>query len=337
VSLSVYLDRFLPMIEKALRDELHCSEEMFPYYGMMQYHMGWLDEHLQPVEAARGKRLRPLLCLLACEAVGGQAEWALPAAAAIELLHNFSLIHDDIEDDSETRRHRTTVWKLWGIAHGINSGDGMFAKAIRLLGQLQERSVGLERALNAQCIFAETCVELTEGQYLDMAFESHMDVDLEGYLEMIRGKSAALIACSVRIGALLGGAEDSVVLAYHQFGENLGLAFQVVDDILGIWGSEKRTGKSACADILTRKKTLPVVYALGDGGLRALYAKKTLTEQDVERVVRILETHGAREFAEGLAGEYSERAMDSLAQAGPETPARKAMRDLASSLLTRTY
>ena len=336
MSIDEYMERYLPALENELRDGLSCKSDLSSYYGMMQYHMGWLDERLRPVEAPRGKRLRPLLCLLACEAVGGRAECALPAAAAIELLHNFSLIHDDIEDDSETRRHRKTVWKLWGLPHGINSGDGMFAKAILQLCRLSERGVPPERALSAQRIFAQTCVALTEGQYLDMTFETTMDVDLNDYLRMIRGKSAALIACSARIGALLGGADDEVVLAYARFGENLGMAFQVVDDILGIWGSEGRTGKSACTDILTRKKTLPIVYALEDDELRAVYSRKVLTDRDVARVVSILETRGARSFAEDTAREYSEEAMTSLALAGQATPARNAIGELALSLVKRT-
>lgn len=336
MSVAEYMERYLPVLESELQSGLSCDSDLRLYYGMMQYHLGWLDESLRPAKAPRGKRLRPMLCLLACEAVGGNPESVLPAAAAIELLHNFSLIHDDIEDDSETRRHRTTVWKLWGVPHGINSGDGMYAKAILQLSRLTERGVPPERAVSAQRIFAQTCVALTEGQYLDMTFETRMDVDVDSYLRMIRGKSAALIGCSARLGALLGGAGDDVVLAYAQFGENLGMAFQVVDDILGIWGSEERTGKSACTDILSRKKTLPVVYALGDDELRAIYSRESLDDRDVARVVSILEAHGARAFAESAAREYSEEAMTHLALHSRASPARNALGELVQSLVERT-
>jgi geranylgeranyl diphosphate synthase type I len=336
VSVESVLDRYLDLIENGLRSALSSRDTLPKYYGMMQYHLGWLDEGLEPVQAPRGKRLRPVLCLLTCEAVGGRVEHALDAAVAIELLHNFSLIHDDIEDESATRRHRTTVWKLWGVDQGINCGDGMYALATLTLSGLQQRGVSPERALSAQRIFAETCLALTEGQYLDMTFESEMDVDLDGYLRMIRAKSALLIACSTRLGALLGGADRETVGSYAQFGEHLGMAFQVVDDILGIWGTETTTGKSASTDILTRKKTLPVLYALPDQELRALYAQEITTERQVARVVSILERRGAREYAERVAGEYSRRALSCLEGAGEDTAARRAIRDLSLSLLQRT-
>ena len=129
MSIEAYMDRYLPLIEQELRDALSDRAGLAGYYGMMRYHMGWLDAHLEPVQAPQGKRLRPVLCLLTCEAVGGSLDHALPAATAIELVHNFSLIHDDIEDQGLTRRHRQTVWSVWGSAQGINCGDGMYTTA----------------------------------------------------------------------------------------------------------------------------------------------------------------------------------------------------------------
>jgi geranylgeranyl diphosphate synthase type I len=163
-----------------------------------------------------------------------------------------------------------------------------------------------------------------------------MSVDLDDYLQMIRGKTAALIACSTRLGALLGGADGEAVQAYAGFGSNLGLAFQVIDDILGIWGLEAETGKSAQSDILTRKKTLPVVYVLHDAELRALYAQQALTERDIDRVLYILDKYQARAFAEQKAHEYSQQAMHCLKQAGKATPAHQAMIAYARSLLMRS-
>jgi geranylgeranyl diphosphate synthase type I len=336
-TVDLYLSRYLPLLEAELKDALNHQETLFPYYGMMQYHMGWLDANLEPVQASGGKRLRPMLCMLTCEAVGGQIERALPAAAAIELLHNFSLIHDDIEDRSATRRHRTTVWKLWGVAHGINCGDGMFAAALLRLSRLQKRGLTAEQTLDAQRCFLETCLALTEGQYLDMAFETQMDVDVDGYLRMIRHKTAALISCSTRLGALLGDASWKAVAAYAGFGESLGLAFQVIDDVLGIWGREMETGKSTRTDILTRKKTLPIVYALQDADLRAILSQETLTDQDVDRVISILERHQAREYAEQRAREYSEQAIRYLDETGSGTPAHQALRNYALALLKRSW
>jgi len=336
MSIDTYRNRYWPLLEAELRDALPVQGFLASYYGMMQYHMGWLDADFSPIPVSGGKQLRPLLCLLTCEAVGGQIERAVPAAAAIELLHNFTLIHDDIEDHSATRRHRSTVWKLWGIEHGVNCGDGMFAAALLRLSRLYERGVPPEHALEAQRALVETCLRLTEGQYVDMTFETQMDVDIDRYLWMIGRKTAALIACSTRLGALLGGAHEGVSAAYARFGENLGLAFQVIDDILGIWGQETETGKSASSDILTRKKTLPVVYVLHDPELRALYAQESLDNGDVERVLAILEKHQAREFAAQKAREYSQQAIRALDDTGQSTPAHEVMRDYALALLQRS-
>jgi len=318
-----------------MRVALDADDLVAPFYEMMQYHMGWLDADLRPVQAPAGKRLRPLLCMLVCEAVGGHVEHALPAAAAIELVHNFSLIHDDIEDDSETRRHRTTVWKLWGMPHGINCGDGMYSAALLRLAHLADRGVPAGRALQAQRFVMETCLKLTEGQYLDMEFETQMDVDMDGYLWMIGHKTAALIACSTGLGALLGGADDAVIAAYSRFGENLGLAFQVIDDILGIWGCEEETGKSAKTDILTRKKTLPIVYVLQDPGLQALYARE-LNESDVDLVMSILERHGAQEYAVQQARAFSAEALKALRQTGQTSATHETLYGFAESLLKRS-
>ena len=335
MSVQAYLERYLPLIEQELTDALAADEDLSAYYGMMRYHMGWLDEALQPVRSAQGKRLRPMLCLLACEAVGGQIGHALAAAAAIELVHNFSLVHDDIQDGSPTRRHRPTVWKLWGMAHAINCGDGMFSKVFLKLGQLPERGVSLRHALDAQQILAATCLELTEGQYLDMTFETETDVSLDDYLRMIRKKSAALIACSTRLGALLGGAPLRVIEAYASFGENLGMAFQVVDDILGIWGAEGQTGKSTSTDILARKKSLPIIYALSSPELRRIYAQDQIEDRDVDRVVAILEQARAREYAEQMARKYSEQAARKLEETGTDSDARQAIGEWTRSLLSR--
>jgi geranylgeranyl diphosphate synthase type I len=335
MSYQAYLDRYLPLLEAELRDALDGMASLPAHYGMMQYHMGWLDAAFGPVSMPQGKRLRPMLCLLACEAVGGRTEHALPAAAAIELVHNFSLIHDDIEDNSALRRHRATVWKEWGLAQGINCGDGMFSAAFVKLSQLPERGVASQQALSALRIMAEVCLTLTEGQHLDMAFEAEMDISLDSYLSMIDKKTAALIACATHLGALLGGADPGTVTAYARFGQHLGLAFQITDDLLGIWGQEQRIGKATSTDITSRKKTLPIVFALGDPQLRACYGCDRLTEADIAQVLAALDRRGAREFSEELASGHTAQAMDYLRQAGAETPARLALSEYAQSLLSR--
>jgi geranylgeranyl diphosphate synthase, type I len=190
-------DTTIALIQQQLRDSFpQVEQRVARYYAMMEYHLGWRDEALAPVAASGGKLLRPLLCLSACHAVGGTTEQALPAAAALQLIHDFSLIHDDIEDDSATRRGRATVWSIWGLAQGINVGDGMFALAHLALHRLHATGVPAERVLDALLVFDQTILTICEGQYLDIDNEGNLRVSEVDYLAMIGRKTAALIgAC----------------------------------------------------------------------------------------------------------------------------------------------
>ncbi len=339
MSYQTYFQRYLPLLEAYMQDVISPPHPRVAlHYEMMAYHLGWRDEQLRPVRANAGKRVRPMLCLLACEAVGGRIEHAMPAAAGIELLHNFSLIHDDIEDNSPTRRHRPTVWRLWGIPQAINVGDAMFSLAHHVIYKLSEYHPP-KRVVRAYELFDRTCVALTEGQHLDMRFEHELEVSEEDYLFMIRGKTAALIATSVAMGALLGGASTAVQKAYYAFGENMGIAFQIVDDILGIWGDEARLGKSTASDILTKKKTLPILYGLHhpDIGeeLRTLYAGRPFTTEDVTYITSLLDRIGAREYASGMARHYHEQALRALESTGVQSKAHEALRAFAEDLIKR--
>lgn len=333
---------YLDAVEDDLRAALAtCEGPVAPLYQMMQYHLGWLDTTLTPADAPRGKRLRPLMCLLACEAAGGAWSTALPAATAVELVHNFSLIHDDIEDDSDTRRHRPTVWSLWGIPQAINTGDAMWSAARLTCHRLTALGHPAERVLRVMGVLDRACLELCTGQYLDLAFEEQEAVSLADYMRMIEGKTAALLSAALGAGAILAGAGDAAVASYQAFGRELGLAFQITDDILGIWGDPAVTGKSAASDILTRKKTLPVLYALewerdrGGDELARLYARPSLAEDDVPRVLAILERAGARGHAEGRAQEHVDRTLRHLAAAGGSGPAQEALGELTLSLVGR--
>jgi geranylgeranyl diphosphate synthase type I len=327
--------RYLPLIQTELRDLFSAESFYSDLYNKFHYHMGWLDSQLRPTSTLAGKRVRPVLCLLACEACGGALEKALPAAAGVETLHNFSLLHDDIEDNSDSRRGQPSVWKRWGVPQAINAGDGMFALAHLAFDHLPGRGVPLERALTARRAFDQTCLTLTHGQYLDMSFEERLDVSVDAYMTMISGKTAALIAASAYLGAFLGGADDASAAHYRAFGHHLGLSFQVRDDILGIWGDAVLTGKSTSSDIETRKKTLPVVYGLEQSAkLRQLYAQAITTEQ-VKQVIQILDELGARKLAEETAAEQHQKAMQALELAGASGQAGQALEELAASLLKR--
>ncbi|NOZ29021.1 MAG: polyprenyl synthetase family protein [Chloroflexi bacterium] len=337
------MTRLLPLIEEALREAIEPPDPALEaHYGMMAYHMGFADTDLQPARADAGKRIRPLLCLLTTEAAGGDVKRAMPAAVALELLHNFSLVHDDVEDASPTRRHRPTVWKIWGVPQAINVGDGMFALAHLALERLYRRGVPAEIVLRALWVFDETCRMLTEGQHLDLAFEARDRVSEDEYLQMIAGKTGALLATSVQLGALVAGAGPEEVAAYEEFGWALGRAFQIRDDILGIWGDEAVTGKSARSDILSRKKSLPVVHALAQESeagraLRAIYARPEITPEDVPEVLRWLEEAGSRAYAEAMVQEALSGAEAALARARPLEPAAAALRELMDALARRTY
>ncbi len=336
--LSQYYEEMLPAIEKELKDVLQwqTSESADELYAAMQYHFGWRDESFQPVNSRGGKRIRPILCLLACAAAGGDWHRALPAAAGVELIHNFSLIHDDIEDASATRRGQPTVWKLIGIPKAINVGDSMFALAHIALMRLVAQGVPLETIVQIFERFDYTCLWLTEGQHADMSFEEQVDVSVDEYQEMIRRKTAVLLATSVEIGALVAGAGTARAEQFRQFGIQLGLAFQVKDDILGIWGDEEAIGKSSATDIRARKKTMPVLYGLQNSAeLRELYAKPADTLGFVSQVVTLLHSAGAREFAHRQAAHHSHAALHHLESAEPYGEAGRALYELTNTLLGR--
>jgi geranylgeranyl diphosphate synthase type I len=294
---------YLPWIEAEMRDVLEARDPAVAgHYGIMQYHMGWRDAALNPASIPGGKRIRPMLCLLACAAAGADPRRALSAAAGLELLHNFSLIHDDIEDNSPTRRHRPTAWTVFGLPLACNVGDGMFSLAHLAFFRLSDREVPAAIVLAALRRFEETCLALTEGQYLDMSFESQLEVTPDDYFHMIARKTGALLALSPELGALIAGAESETVAAYRRYGAALGRAFQLQDDILGIWGDETVTGKSAASDILSKKKSLPVLCAMTDPQvgprLRALYAGPAFTPADVPAVLALLDAARARKSTE---------------------------------------
>jgi geranylgeranyl diphosphate synthase, type I len=337
--LKTYYQEMLPALEAEMRAVLRAdSDRPDLFYGMMHYHMGWVDDALNPANINGGKRIRPILCLLTCAAAGDDWRQAVPAAAAIELLHNFSLIHDDIEDASPTRRGRPTLWQLWGIEQAINSGDAMFAIAHLALNRLVERGVPAARVVTALRRFDETCVALTIGQHHDMDFENRAEVSVEEYMAMIEGKTAVLLSLCAELGALIAGQDEETIAHYATFGRDLGLAFQVKDDILGIWGDEARTGKSAATDIETKKKTLPVLYGLGKSeALRQLYAEAEVDEGFVTAVIARLDESGAYDFASDKAGHYSQSALDHLEAVQPGGPAYTALYQLTNMLLQRDF
>jgi geranylgeranyl diphosphate synthase, type I len=336
---SRFARHWLPLLEDEMRVVLgNDHPAVAQFYGMMHYHMGWVDEALLPGEFGVGKRIRPLLCLMACEAVGGEAQRALPAAAAVEILHNFSLVHDDIEDGDEMRRHRPTMWKLWGVPQAVNAGDGMFALSYQAMLRLKERDVPAQVVVTVLDYFTRMCLRLTEGQYLDLSFEDRADVSVDEYLNMISGKTAALIATSLAIGASVGGATQAAGDALYRFGYNIGLAFQIQDDILGIWGDPALTGKAAGNDLLRQKKSLPVLYALHHpqvgSRLRDLW-RNPIGAEELPVVLAILEEAGAHAFAQEQLHTYHQKGLAALQEALGSTAFTSPLMGLADGLAER--
>lgn len=303
---------------------------------MLRYPMGWVETDGRPYDRPTGKRIRPLMVLFCAEAAGGEWRAALPAAAAVEILHNFSLIHDDIEDNSLIRHGRPTVWQVWGLANAINVGDAMYTLAFQALHHLQSHglsAVGLVSAIHA---FGDTAFTLTRGQHLDMRFEHESNVTVEQYLDMIQGKTAALLSLSAYLGALIATEDPERAGIFGEFALALGLSFQIHDDILGIWGDPSVTGKSAASDILSRKKSLPVLYGLERSDLlRQRYAGGEFSEADVRDIIAELEAVGALTYTRNLENDWNERALDALQRAEPQEPGSSKLRGLVDSLFER--
>jgi geranylgeranyl diphosphate synthase type I len=286
-------------------------------YRMVRYHLG-----LDGSGAPSGKRMRPLLGLLAYASIAGDHAAALPGAAAVELGHNFSLVHDDIEDGDRERRHRPALWSVYGVPQAINAGDLLFSLSRVALHRLTDLGFSDSKVLRLMRLYDTTCVALCEGQYIDIATSESddlMSVDL--YFDMIGRKTAALIAASIEAGALLATDDESVIARYRAFGWDLGIAFQLNDDLLGIWGDEEETGKQP-TDIARRKKTLPVIYAAEHADpvrrmrLRELYQQASPSAAGVREIVAILEAAGARDYTRNAARRHRDTALAELDAAG---------------------
>ncbi|MGH2632350.1 MAG: polyprenyl synthetase family protein, partial [Tepidiformaceae bacterium] len=292
-------------LEEALRAEV--GGRATPADAAMRYVMGWEDEHGRAVDAG-GKRIRPTLCLFAAEAVGGTIDDAMPGAIAVELVHNFSLVHDEVQDHDADRHHRPTIWARMGEGQAINIGDLLYTRAIRALS---DGPGDLSRRMHALAVLNLAIERMIRGQWDDIAFEARDDVTVDDYLAMVAGKTGALLSAPLEIGAILAGATPDVSSALGRWGMHVGAAFQAQDDFLGIWGDPGETGKSNQNDIARRKKTLPIVHALAhpEAGplVRRVYAQGTIADADVATVARALAAAGSdaycRERARAQAAE----------------------------------
>ena len=331
--------RYRDRIDAGLRAALEGPE--LAVYTMVRYQLGWVDEQGRPVEADRGKAIRPTLALLMCEALEGDPDAAVPAAAGLELLHNFSLIHDDVMDNDRTRRHRPTVWAIWGEAQAINAGDllNVLATLSVLRATCDPETTALARA--AVEVLARGCGRMTEGQHLDLAFEARDDVTVDEYLEMVYGKTAALIGVAFELGAIFAGNDPEIRARCRNYGRTLGAAFQIRDDLLGIWGDAAVTGKPVGGDIRKRKKTLPIVHAMQAAPpqdrqyLRRMFAGPS-AEPDVAAAMAILDRADSQAFSEAEANRLLADARIWLDKLPVSDWGRRALTDVASFIIGRT-
>lgn len=341
------MDEQLAPVEGLMREVVDTAEAVglgavagrdLPLYGVVRYHLGWAESDFQPAAFDPGKRIRPLICLLSCLAAGGDPVRAVPVAAAIELLHNFTLIHDDIQDRSETRRHRPTVWTLWGEGQAINAGDALFALSQIALLRSMDVQVPPEIVTRLAAEFNATTLRIAEGQVLDLGFEHRWDIGVDDYLRMIDGKTAAIVGFAGWAGALIAGGDAE---GFRNFGWILGLGFQVRDDLLGIWGFARLTGKPAADDIRRRKKSLPIIaLASAISGaelleLEAIYEQNPVDEPSVTRVLELLEQYRIEEQIQAQVDQYHDEARAILECIAVASPARSMLESLLDRLAVR--
>jgi geranylgeranyl diphosphate synthase type I len=303
------------------------------FHEMLTYHLGWTGQGAGP--DAQGKRIRPLLLLLTCKSSQGDWKTALPAAAAVELVHNFSLVHDDIQDNSATRRGRETIWIKWGMPQGINAGDALFVLSNQAILDLAS-AYSTDIVLKAAKILHKTCLDLTRGQFMDMEYENLEGLTFDDYLKMVGGKTSALLASCCELGALLGNVDQEIQNSYRAFGHYLGLAFQMQDDLLGVWGNSALTGKSSESDLVSRKKSLPVLFGLQNKGA---FAKRwndgPIHPDEVAGLAEVLAAEGVRLRTQQTADQMTDLALQSLRIADPEGEAGEELFELATVLLNR--
>ncbi|MFD8982322.1 family 2 encapsulin nanocompartment cargo protein polyprenyl transferase [Streptomyces sp. NPDC059564] len=333
----------LERTRETVNPELRRTVESLP--GSMRrvamYHFGWEDEDGRPTAGHAGKAIRPALVLASAQALGGpragdpDAQGAVRAAVAVELAHNFTLLHDDVIDKDARRRGRPTAWTVFGIPDAIIAGDAVMALALRLFAEDPHPAAAAASARLAACV-----IELCAGQQADCAFERRPDVSLDECLTMATAKTGALLGCACALGALYAGAGPEEVEAMDAFGREAGLAFQLIDDLIGIWGDPGHTGKPAGADLIARKKSLPVVAALTSGTpageeLAALYAGP-MAGDDVRAAARAVERAGGRDWAQAHAADRMGRAVQELSRAVPDLAAAGGLLALAEFVTRRT-
>jgi geranylgeranyl diphosphate synthase type I len=331
--------RFRGPLEARLREAVVDSESGF--FGLLRYHLGWQEADGTPSSAPVGKGLRPLLCLTACELAGGDWKRALPAAAALELIHNFSLIHDDIQDRDGHRWDRETLWSVYGVPPAISAGNAMRVIADQTLLTLVGSGLTTASVTQAAMELTERYLEMIEGQYMDMSFEQAEHVTIDEYLDMVGRKTGALIESAMYMGALVATSDRDTARTFGSCGRRLGLAFQIRDDYLGIWGDPAITRKPVGSDIRRKKKSLPIVHLFQNASesdrawLDQAYAGEEVSGEDAERVLEMLDRFGTPAYVQRSAQEHADAAVREVRRLALPDDATRKLEAMAEVFVTR--
>ena len=329
--------RFLPDVERRLREAVGAGDEIAP---MLRYHLGWETLEGTPTHGG-GKALRPILCLAACEMSGGDWRDALPAAAALELIHNFSLVHDDIQDGDETRRGTPTLWRIWGVPTALTAGNAMRVIADRTADALSGGGAPPEVAQGTVAELTRRYLEMIEGQYLDLSFETAEHVSVADYLDMIGRKTGALLESAMHMGALVATGDRATAEGFGECGMRLGLAFQVRDDWLGVWGDPAFTGKAVGADIRRKKKSLPAVYLFDNAAneerpwLEETYRAGEIEGERLDGVMAMLDRLGGDSYVQRIAEEQAWLAIAAVQELPIPDEAKQLLSAVAEFFVTR--
>lgn len=335
------LNRYQKTIEISLKQNMPPKNS--EVYKILEYSMGWIDKNGNKKNNNLGKALRPSLCLFACESTYGSIDPSIPAAVAIELIHKFSLIHDDIQDKDQFRYNQATLWTIWGIPKALIAGNILRIIADKCLEELVIKGTKIDRALFVIETLTQSYLQMIEGQYLDIYYEGFPGISIEDYLNMIKHKTGALITSSLQIGAIIGTCNKDVINAFTECGSSIGYLFQIRDDILGVWGDSKHTGKPVGADIKRKKNSFPICYAISNAKNKTKdflidkYSKKTITNNDVIEILDVLENLKVKEHAEYIAAYHGEKAKKALKNKKITHHTRKELNDLVDFLLTRNH
>lgn len=275
-------------------------------------YFGWDNSHSNNLDNKySGKAFRPSICILICTSLAGTLEMALPPSISVELVHNFSLIHDDIEDNDKVRRHKPTLWTVWGIPKAIITGNSILVLGNKVLNEMLSNGSSKNDLYKSQMVLTESYLKMMEGQFLDISFEKEKKISEEKYLKMISLKTGALIECSVILGAIASKANlnSKTYNEFSYFGKNIGLLFQIRDDLLGVWGTDK-TGKPVGADIKRKKKSLPIILTLNSSNISAsnkvsqIMLKESLNQKDVHDVMDVMSELKIKEKCEEISKDY---------------------------------